>query len=187
MRSLAVAVAEGQEALDGHGERTVDLKALRYVADLETGGAASRSGVWAFEAEECADERGLAGAVGADEGQDLAGVDVEVDVGEDGVRPARTILRPRAPIESVRVEGARARPSGRGPSRITVIVCVMAVQMRMSGGVRMRCRRCGRRPAPRPLPEARRHEGCLISCLWPRRHSAGKAPEPRRILHAVRT
>ena len=69
----------------GHRQRDggVDVEALRRIAGDEAGLAADLALVERLEAEQGADEGGLAGAVGADHGHDLARADRDVDAGED--------------------------------------------------------------------------------------------------------
>ena len=86
----AAAEAGHEEVFDGDGRADVEAQVLRHVADGRVAGVAAL-GVDVVEvarvrdfAEDGAHEGAFAGAVGADEGRELAAVHVEVDVLEDG-------------------------------------------------------------------------------------------------------
>src|SRR5882724_551574 len=81
---------------DGEREGLVDRLALRHVAEHEPPFGNADGAVYRPERpEQRLQERRLAGAIGADDTQEVAGGDVEVNVAEDGV-PA---VAERYPIE----------------------------------------------------------------------------------------
>ncbi len=59
---------------------------LRHVADAQLRRADDLAAVWRIEAEQAGEQRRLAGTVGADEGDDLARADGEIDVMEHFAR-----------------------------------------------------------------------------------------------------
>jgi len=122
---------EGEVAEDGQvGEQ---VKALEDHADLGAvegeGGPGSRrrpsnqifAGVGGFEEVDAADEGGLAGAGGADDAEDFAGGDVEVDPAED--RPAaerlwRPLIRMRGATDTqAGLQGTDGEGEGDGEAR----------------------------------------------------------------------
>jgi hypothetical protein len=89
---LAVAAPEHEEAFYRHRDHSVAAEALRHVSDLQIAAAVDSTAIRFLEAEQDTDERRLACAVGADEGNDLALADVDVDVDEESID--RASLRP---------------------------------------------------------------------------------------------
>jgi hypothetical protein len=83
--------AEGEEFADAESEAAFELELLRNVADAAEGfggnGLAEEAdvaGMEALQAEQAAEERGFAGAVRADERDDFAFGNAEVDAVENG-------------------------------------------------------------------------------------------------------
>ena len=86
--------ADGQETLDRERQDRIELQALRHVADHQARRAPDHAGGRLQHAQERAQQGGLAGAVGADQRDDLAAPDREVDRAQelvpadpDGERP----------------------------------------------------------------------------------------------------
>ena len=75
---------ELDEARDGERDGAIDLEALRHVADDQPRLAPDGSLVGRLETQQHPHQRGLAGTVGADQRQDLALGDVDVDALQDG-------------------------------------------------------------------------------------------------------
>ncbi len=75
-----------QEAAHRQRQRLVDGEALRHIADAQARPAAHQAGIRPLQPQRDAQQRRLAGAVGADDGDDLAGAKGERDVAQRDVR-----------------------------------------------------------------------------------------------------
>ena len=86
-----VLAAEREKARDGHGNCRIAIEALGGVSDGQTVAARDCSAIGAFQAEQDAHEGGLAGAIGADQRDDLARREIEVHALENGPAGAREV------------------------------------------------------------------------------------------------
>ena len=73
-------LAEGQEAFDRQRHGIVDVEPLRHIADAGIGAADQHPVMGTLEPEKQADKGRLAGTIRADQGDDLLGTNVDVDV-----------------------------------------------------------------------------------------------------------
>ena len=73
-------LAEGQEAFDRQRHGVVDVEALRHIADAGIGAADQHPVMGTLEPEKQADKGRLARTIRADQGDDLLGTNVDVDV-----------------------------------------------------------------------------------------------------------
>jgi hypothetical protein len=80
--------AKCQEALDGYGDGWITIEPLRRIADPEIRSFADVTTVCWFQTEQHAHQRRLSGTVRTDQGHDLAGAYVDVDIFEN--RPPRS-------------------------------------------------------------------------------------------------
>jgi hypothetical protein len=71
-------------SLDRHRDGAVNVEALRHISDDEAGLALHGPRRGLLDAEQHAHQRGFAGTIGADQRDDLAEADVEVDTVENG-------------------------------------------------------------------------------------------------------
>ena len=83
------AASQHQEALNRHRDDGIAVEALRNVADAQILAAMHYSAIGLLEAQQYAHQRRLAGAVEADQRDDLAFADVEVDVEQQVTAVAR--------------------------------------------------------------------------------------------------
>ncbi len=79
---VAATPSEREKTADAERQRRVELQALRHVADAEARAAHDAAGGRREHPQEHAEQRGLAGAVGADQRDDLAGVEREIDAAQ---------------------------------------------------------------------------------------------------------
>ena len=128
MSSSSAPPPEPDEARDRERDGAIDLEALRHVADDEARLAQRGALVGRLQAEQHPHQRGLAGAVGADQRQDLAGRDVDIDALQDGAAGAGEPQRAGA---DQRVGVVRERRTGAG---ICVVMVMMAIEVAMLRG-----------------------------------------------------
>ena len=93
---LRLAQAQGEELADAEDEAAVQREALRDVADAWEGllqvalaEDADVTGIGLLQADDGAQERGLPGAVRADEGDELPAMQVQVHPAQDGLSAER--------------------------------------------------------------------------------------------------
>src|SRR5262249_51836091 len=79
-RLAASRSAERHEAGDRERDAAIEIEALRYVADAETRPAPHMPTIGHQDAEKHTHQGGLAGTIGTDQGDDLAGLNLDVDV-----------------------------------------------------------------------------------------------------------
>ena len=123
-----------------------------------------------IEAVDDVEHRRLAGAVRADDGADLALADVEGDVAQrlDAAERQRHVLERQ---QNVAGRARRLRPAATGLGSTSAFIRRPPAAARRRARDRSACRRCARRPRPRPCGRPRRSFRWRRGTSWSRRRA----------------